>query len=442
VPESSKVFRRPPQPEKRAPGRSSRITILCYAASLCVVAAIVLDRAQSRSATPVGRGEARADVPAPGPQPAAARDGPRGDGLHTQALVTPEPPEEPRPAETPAPSTPEPVGPEPTVSPGDSSCGADLPELKPFNNEREAFQEHVAGLLEEGDFAELERLAKTLREEDTRFSSGVSQYVNLLLGLATRPGDNDLDLRIREDALRQWRSACPDSHVPPLVLSLVALARAFEARGPGWAYQVDWLSWRGYERRLDDAWDRVEEAMSLEPRDPEVFAQVINLCTASGRPWREVNDAINRSTAVNPRSTSVYYAAARYLLPRWHGSGKELVAFAADASDSNPYLDDVIYVEVARQAWDTERREIRRAMRGLEWPRILRGLRELDRRYPDSVRTWHLMGVFAWLYEDRDTARAAFERLDDCFDKDAKAYWHTKSALQEARWFALGSARD
>jgi hypothetical protein len=430
LPESSKELWSPPRSEKGAPRSSSLITILSLAASVSVVAAIVLDRVQARSAAAAASVEVVPDEPEPTPQPGAERP------------VTEAPPEVLRPPELPPPSTPEPSAarpPERTAARDESSCEADLPELRPFNKESEAFRERVATLLEDGEFAELERLAKTLREQDSRFSSGVSRYVNFLIGLsALRQGQNDLDLRVREDVLKRWRSAFPDSHVPVLALSMVAHARAFEARGGGWAYQVDWRSRRGYERRLDDAWEWVEKAKALESRDPEVFAHIVNLCTASGRPWREVNDAINRSTAVNPLSTSVYYAAARYLLPRWHGSGKEMVAFAADASDSNPYLGDVIYVEVARQAWDTERREMRRAMRGLEWPRILRGLRELDRRYPDSVRTWHLMGVFAWLYEDHETAMAAFERLDDCFDKDAKAYWHTKRDLQEARVFALG----
>lgn len=446
VPESSRAFRRPQRSETGAPRRSSLITILCFAASLCVVAAIVFDRVQARSAAAVAGVEAWPDEPELIPRSGAPVGKPVGDERFFEGPVAEVPPEALLPPDIPPLSTPEPSvpqPPEPTRSRDESSCAADPPKLKPFNKDNEAFRERVAHLLEEENFVELERLAKTLREQDSRFSSGVSRYVNLLLGLAERrPGENDLDLRMRVDVLKRWRSAFPDSHVPVLALSLVAQARAFAARGPGWAYQVDWASWRGYERRLDDAWDWVEKAMSLEPRDPEVFAHVISLCTASGRPWPEVNDAINRSAAVNPRSTSVYYAAARYLLPRWHGSGEEMVAFAADASDSNSYLGDVIYVEVARQAWGAERRNMRRAIRGLEWPRILRGLRELDHRYPDSARTWHLMGVFAWLYEDRDTARAAFQRLDTCFDKDAKAYWHTKRDLQEARWFALGSSRN
>jgi hypothetical protein len=304
--------------------------------------------------------------------------------------------------------------------------------LKPFRAERLQFRGEVAALLEQGDYARLESLAAELREKDPRFSSGISKLVDFYLAL-TPPHTT---VKILERHFVQWSLQFPGSYLPKTGLSLLALSRAARARGGGWADTVTPSQWKEYGERLKEARWWATSALADDPRDPEFFCRLITLCRNESCPREAAEGWLARAVGLKPEYDSAYVEMANYLLPKWQGDPDAFTAFATAAADGNRALGDVVYTRVATVALVSDGRKdgsaVRRTYPRLDWGRIKAGLLELDRRFPDSVRTYHLLARFARVYEDRETARAALLRIGRDWGPDAEDYWFEESAFREA----------
>jgi hypothetical protein len=77
----------------------------------------------------------------------------------------------------------------------------------------------------------------------------------------------------------------------------------------------------------------------------------------------------------------------------------------------------------------------------LSWDRIQDGFRQLDKLYPGSARTFHLLARFAYAYEDRAVAREAFTRLKGGWGADVE-YWRSPAAFAKAYRWALDADPD
>jgi hypothetical protein len=171
---------------------------------------------------------------------------------------------------------------------------------------------------------------------------------------------------------------------------------------------------------------------------------LIELCKWKGCSRATADALLARAIALNPNYDGAYAVMADYLLPRWHGSPEAVVEFASAASDQSQTLGNMVYARVAAVALLADGRQdgsaVRRMYPRLDWGRIRAGLLELDRRYPDSARTYHLLAHFARVYEDKETARAALLRLGRDWDRDGADYWFKELAFREAWDWAFGSS--
>jgi len=138
-----------------------------------------------------------------------------------------------------------------------------------------------------------------------------------------------------------------------------------------------------------------------------------------------------------PKFDDAYVSMANYLLPRWQGSPEEFTDFAEKSANDNKALGNVVYARIAAVGLLADGDKLPQVYPDLEWERIRKGLLEIDKQFPDSTRTHHLLARFAWVFRDKDTAREAQARLTDHIDTDVVNFWWTPYNFLAARKWAL-----
>lgn len=306
--------------------------------------------------------------------------------------------------------------------------------LRSESAERTAFKNEVRGLLRQRDFPKLESLAADLVKKDPRYACGVSKLVDFYVALepADTPGSDDAQFAV----FTAWAQLRPNSYIPKVGFALVEHWRAGEARGSKWAHETSPEQWREHDRHAQLALDWGRKALADKPRDPELYAQLIGLCRGADCSQSQSEDWLASALAINPNYDAVYIQMANFLLPRWRGSPEDFTEFAKRASDANEKLGNIVYARIATVGLLIED-DFRSTYPDFEWKRILAGLDEIDRRYPDSNRTYHLMARFALAYKDREVAHDAMSRLTESWDADASQYWPFQGLYSAARRWAL-----
>lgn len=324
---------------------------------------------------------------------------------------------------------------------------AAAPVDKPLRNsweERQAYAEQIRALIRKGSFDELERIAKDLISEDRRSSAGASKIVDFYDAMTPLPDDKLPRPDFKGDGAERriatykaWAEAKPSSYLPKVGLSMAEFALAWRERGEGWAKDVPDEKMRLYQQHLAIAWEWARKARAENEHDPELYSYLIGMCRDVGCPRAAVDAYLASAIAMNPKFDDAYIAMANYLLPRWQGSSEEFTAFAEKSANENKALGNMVYARIASVGLLTEGDKFPTVYPDLQWERVRSGLLEIDKYYPDSTRSYHLLARFAWVFRDKDTARNAQQRLTDHIDTDVVNFWWTPYNFLNARKWAL-----
>jgi hypothetical protein len=308
------------------------------------------------------------------------------------------------------------------------------PRVVGYEGERMGYRVAVTANLRQRRFEELEAQVQALRSGRDRFGSGLSKLSAFYQGLIplgeTAPA-SVADLF--ETALKEWQAQRPDSITPRAGLIHLEQQRAFTARGLEFAPKVTPEGWKGMEEHMKRAWQMVDTAEPIKEKDAEYFSLLIHLCQAGHCARGKAEGFLKAGLAIDPSYDGLYVSMADYLLPQWQGSVEDVTRFAARAADeSRQYLGDIAYSRVATVALMTEGDALPQRYPGLSWQRIQKGLADLDERFPNSARTFHLSARFACAYHDPAVAQAAFTALGGpVWSRDAEAIWFRQERLQQ-----------
>lgn len=326
-----------------------------------------------------------------------------------------------------------------------SKLSASLPVatggLVSFSEEREVFQKELRELLYREEFARLEQVAGELRHERPRFSSGLpklNDFYKAVGGEARGPVKPDMDRH--KQLLEKWMAARPDSLTPRIAMILIYTEYAWKARGGGWAKDVTKEGQEGFERNLESARKLIVETEKMDIDDPTIYALALIVSKGLATPMEETSSFLDKGVKIDPNFDPLYIYMANYLLPRWHGSPKELHDFALRAVElAGPDFGYIMYLRVAAIAQLHDGNTFR-TQYPFSWPRLKRGLDELDRRFPNSARTINLYGWFACRYRDVEAARTVMPRLGWGVD-EAKEIWEEKSTFDACNQWLNSTAQ-
>jgi len=113
-----------------------------------------------------------------------------------------------------------------------------------------------------------------------------------------------------------------------MATSYLASRTAFAARGEGVASTVTPEGWRIFGIENKKAKEALEKAWELDPERWEAPTMMLNIGRNLSFERDEIEQWFNRAMKANPDNTRACLDLFDYLLPKWHGSPEECIAFA------------------------------------------------------------------------------------------------------------------
>jgi peroxiredoxin len=146
------------------------------------------------------------------------------------------------------------------------------------------------------------------------------------------PDWKDLFLDRREEVYQAIKAV---KGIDPWILKIVEgeywLARAWQARGRGWADTVTDEGWKGFYDSLAKARANLASAWKMRPDYPEAAAKMIRVTMGEGGRQRETpRDWFGRAIRAQADYLPAYDYYAHQLWPRWGGSHEAMLAFGAE----------------------------------------------------------------------------------------------------------------
>ena len=245
---------------------------------------------------------------------------------------------------------------------------------------------------------------------------------------------------LRGERLREWGKNYPKSATAKVALATYPLRYAWFVRGGGYANTVSPDAWKQFYRYLDDALDALS---GLEPgakNDPGWFDAMLELATSQQWPRHQFEALYERAQRQHPDYLPIYFTAAGYYAPRWHGSIADLQRFIDRATEATrPKLGETLY---ARLMW-SESRSFEKT--GVDWQRMKAGFERIMKDYPDP---WNLNNYarFACSNVDWATVLALAERIGDtpvamAWNGDARQYYSCTETARNMKGQATGVPR-
>lgn len=167
--------------------------------------------------------------------------------------------------------------------------------------------------------------------------------------------------------LRQWTEQMPRSHFAWLARGYQAIEYAWYWRGRGYAYTVTDEGWRKFAEAMRDAREYLERSYELDPSDPQSACGMMIVCAGLDLPREELDMYLRRVTAIVPAHVTAYSIKLQYLLPKWHGSWRQVDTFVDQIERESARLNEPWLLLIKLQAL----REMQEQRPGYE--KVLRG---------------------------------------------------------------------
>jgi hypothetical protein len=260
-------------------------------------------------------------------------------------------------------------------------------------------------------FAKLNAMADGLRESRERLPDGRWKLTFVTSGLVDGLPKHDAQAwRTRLELIDKWIAATPGNATPYLAKANVLIAYAWDARGSGYANTVRDGDWPIFRQRIAQARDLLEESAAVSKHSPVWYESMQTIATAQGWSEEDFLRLFQEGTAKEPTYYSLYFSAANYLLPRWHGSAKQLADFVSNAVAATEQKEgQTLYARIYWSLlWALQDRTF--APGYASWPRMRRGFEDIVRVYPDN---WNLNAFtyYACMAQDWKTAKRIGAKL-------------------------------
>jgi Domain of unknown function (DUF4034) len=232
--------------------------------------------------------------------------------------------------------------------------------------------------------------------------------------------------------LREWIAAQPQSITPKIALAEVLHDTASKRRGNGTVDTVPDSEWEAFEKLVDESTRTLMSAKGGED-DPHYWKLAVRLALRNG----EDTLAVARRAAKHTQDPAIAADAVVALAPQWQDRVPEFRPFAEEMTAlTRATMGDTFYYWLAYQAQyilGTEKADTL----GFEWPRVVRGGRDLIRLAPAWIPSYHRLAFMARLKNDRALAREMFQRPELDWYGTAATMWHSRMYYDAAREWAL-----
>lgn len=260
-------------------------------------------------------------------------------------------------------------------------------------------------------FANINAMADRFMASKARLPDGRWKLPFVISGLTEKLPSSDA--KAWESRLRlvdKWIAQTPNNATPYLAKAELLIAYAWDARGSGYANTVKDADWPIFQQRIDQARAILEKSAAVSKQSPLWYEKMQSIATAQSWSEEEFLRLFSEGVSKEPTDYFLYFNAANYLLPRWHGSAARLAEFVDTAVKATEQQEgQTLY---ARIYWS-----LLLALQGntfspgyAEWPRMRQGFEDIVRVYPDN---WNLnaFAYYACMAGDKETAKVIGSKL-------------------------------
>ena len=309
----------------------------------------------------------------------------------------------------------------------------DASDIKSVSNYTAAIQQRFA----DEKLAELDCLADEARTSKARFASGGWMLNVFYLAIAEPQGHaTEEDWAAHLKTLNRWISKRPKSITARVALADAYISYAWNARGSGYADTVTQSGWKLFGQRIDKAKEVLKEASGLQAKCPQWYDAMQTVALAESWDIKEATQLFERATAFEPDYQYYYRNYANYLSPKWGGEDGDAERFAEQAADHmGGVKGDILYFQITTQLICHCSAEPN--LKPLSWPRIQRGVSELEKQNGPSFINLNTLAYMAVKENDSVTAHHAFLRIGDNWRKEV---WRNEQYFESSRSWATQSA--
>lgn len=280
-------------------------------------------------------------------------------------------------------------------------------------------------------FAELEALAKELRDEKKRFVDGEWMIVDFYSSQDCRDDEPESMWQLHDKIHREWEQKFPDSITARVSRARFLTDYAWQARGSGYADKVTENGWKLFNERLAEARTTLDQSKHLKPTCPVWYSTMMRIALGQGWERNDYDALFKEAKALEPEFHSYDVSRAYFLLPRWHGEPGEWEAVAEKEIDLQGPTGPATYARVVNETaryYDNIFDET-----NVSWRKVRKGFDDLLVTYPDSKKLLNTYCRLACFAGDAPQAKKLFERIG----KDKVPVSWRKGEFEKARKWAM-----
>jgi hypothetical protein len=189
-------------------------------------------------------------------------------------------------------------------------------------------------LLANERFAALDSSITYLRDNKIRTPSGMWLQSLFYAGIQEYLGNvtSETGLLQTDESLSNWIATSSNPDAAHMAMSYLMLHKAFLYRGDGYAAEVSEENFRLFHQQISATKKYLLEHEDIAARDPEWFSMMLSITRV------EENSSENRHRSYFDKAVKqypdyfpVYFTAAVFYLPKWHGDEDSFDKFARDA---------------------------------------------------------------------------------------------------------------
>jgi len=296
------------------------------------------------------------------------------------------------------------------------------------------YKAHIANVLAQEDFAQLEQLAQQLRADKSHVKGGTWKLALFYDGVGELPHANsESDWESHIAILKTWVAASPKSATARISLATGYLNYAYFARGSGYANGVSDSAWQRFNKRAAWAKSTLLEAVQLQEKCPYWYEAMQQVSVDEGWDKKDARALLDEAAAFEPTYYHYYREYANFLLPKWYGEAGETQAFAEEIAAKLPEPDaSITYYEIASLLACQCDKE-RDSLEGMSWPRVKDGYENQVRLYGTSELKSNRFAYMSYVAGDKAAAQQAFASIQQ---GRSHLVWRSEANFNSARDWA------
>ena len=296
---------------------------------------------------------------------------------------------------------------------------------------REGIRAEVRADFLREDYARLEARAEAYRAQQLRSPSGLWLLTVFDGGLNEVFDDRSLEWVVIQSRLINWLNAYPRSPTARLAAARMTLVSAWEIRGAGFANTVPDKSWQPFGEVVGKAETYLLKHKDIAAVDPNWYVMMFEIAAAQDWKRERFHKLLDEAYGTWPTFYQMHFAAADYLMPKWHGNAKEIEAFAKRSVEVTRAAEgESMYARIywyAAQSQYVDFNLIRRSR--VNWRRMRAGFEDVMKRYPDA---WNLNNYARFSCEAGDWEKTK-ELMAKIGDKPVMKAWQYRPIFDACR---------